>query len=715
MRSLFLASTACLFVLSGQSAFGATSEYVFITEQSRITQTGGIAGVHWTYAIAGRFRLAVDPEAGVASFTQVDANAVDDSPYRRALDPNEVFNMAGLAGTVVSDTSIRFAGKADDGSSVLFALTFEDDRALLTGNTTPPPNSADFFVFSLDAAAQRKYAGGAGEPNDPYQIATAADLIALGETPGDYDKHFILTADIDLDPNLPGRKVFDRAVIAPHVNEANWWFEGTPFTGVFDGNGYTISHLTIIGESYLGLVGQLGSWYPPIGEVRLLSLVDANIIGSGNHAGGLVGCNYGSITMSYSSGSINGEGFVGGLVGRNYASGSVTMSHSAGSVSGTDESVGGLVGSNGGCYFSPHAGVLNCHSTSSVSGKSCVGGLVGQNFENITMSYSHGLVRGGSYVGGLVGMNGAMDVGYGEVTQCYSSGPVSGTGEYVGGLVGNNGSPTRVTSSFWDIQTSGQPTSAGGTGKTTAQMQTSKTFLDTGWDFLGEMDNGTEDIWWILEGRDYPHLWWEKVVGDDFEDGKAGPLWFVFEVDPDLVQIKEVNGRLEVSASNQAQNVDAMYVSQDWRLDTTKDFAMRVDFHFSKQGGGDGRVTLGIGPSLDPEAMQWAELEAGCFDTGPFYLYEVRDGSWVQEQTSDRSGSDGTLYMSYNPDTDELYFSHTGYGKPNAWRTVTGLLKGRWASEPVYVILSGGSEHIALTGADAWLDNFAVQAGAILE
>ena len=48
------------------------------------------------------------------------------------------------------------------------------------------------------STATAKYSGGTGEPNDPYQIATAADLIALGETPEDYDKHFILTADIDL-------------------------------------------------------------------------------------------------------------------------------------------------------------------------------------------------------------------------------------------------------------------------------------------------------------------------------------------------------------------------------------------------------------------------------------------------------------------------------------------------------------------------------------
>jgi hypothetical protein len=73
-------------------------------------------------------------------------------------------------------------------------------------------------VCLLGLPVYAKYSGGTGEPNDPYQIATAADLITLGETPEDYDKHFILTADIDLDPNLPGRKVFDKAVIAPDTD-----------------------------------------------------------------------------------------------------------------------------------------------------------------------------------------------------------------------------------------------------------------------------------------------------------------------------------------------------------------------------------------------------------------------------------------------------------------------------------------------------------------
>ena len=64
-----------------------------------------------------------------------------------------------------------------------------------------------FCFFSLPAYA--KYSGGMGDPNDPYQIATAESLILLGDSPEDYDKHFILISDIDLSDRM-----FERAVIA---------------------------------------------------------------------------------------------------------------------------------------------------------------------------------------------------------------------------------------------------------------------------------------------------------------------------------------------------------------------------------------------------------------------------------------------------------------------------------------------------------------------
>jgi hypothetical protein len=324
----------------------------------------------------------------------------------------------------------------------------------------------------------QKYSGGSGTAEDPYQIATAADLIALGEAPNDYDEHFLLTADIDLDPNLDGGKVFDKAVIAPDTDPYDWHpfegplFTGVPFTGAFDGNGHAISNLTIIGGNYLGLFGQLGATT----NVSHLGLVAVEVSGTGDFVGGLVGHNRGgSLARSHSSGAVGGRGYVGGLVGRigdYYADegGDVTECWSAGVVSG-DYCIGGLAG---GSSYGP---ITNCYSSGSVSGGSSVGGLVGSSSpDRIATSYSSASVSGNSWVGGLVGSR------------------------YYDG----------ISSSFWDIETSGQRESAGGVGKTTAEMQMAKTFLDAGWDFVGETANGTADIWWILEGKDYPRLWWEQ-------------------------------------------------------------------------------------------------------------------------------------------------------------------------------------------------------------
>src|SRR4030042_2460858 len=77
----------------GTTASKGTSAYQFLADKSTITQTGGIAGIHRTYTVEGRFLLTVDFDAGTASFDRVDANAVDDSPYRNTLDPHEGFNI----------------------------------------------------------------------------------------------------------------------------------------------------------------------------------------------------------------------------------------------------------------------------------------------------------------------------------------------------------------------------------------------------------------------------------------------------------------------------------------------------------------------------------------------------------------------------------------------------------------------------------------------
>jgi hypothetical protein len=332
---------------------------------------------------------------------------------------------------------------------------------------------AFFAIFGCSVCAGT-YSGGTGEPNNPYQIADANDLLDLGGTTTDYDKCFILTADIDM-----GGQVFTTAIIAVDTS-SDYDFQGTAFTGTFDGNGYKITNFAIDGGSnkYLGLFGYINTG----SSVKNLGLENCAVSGgSGSsltgpaYVGGLVGhIEYGSISDCYSTGSVSGSSdsqVVGGLVGYNLY-GSISNCYSTGAVSGSS-SVGGLVGSNSGIisncystgavsgsdyyYISRVGGLVgsnssiisNCYSTGAVSvsgssGSQDVGGLVGSNGGSISDCYSTGTVSGsGSWdVGGLVGYN-----GYGNISDCYSTGTVSGTG-YVGGLVGFNKSSS---SSFISI------------------------------------------------------------------------------------------------------------------------------------------------------------------------------------------------------------------------------------------------------------------------
>jgi len=367
-----------------------------------------------------------------------------------------------------------------------------------------------------------KYAGGSGTPDDPYQIATATDLIALGETSEDYDKHFILTADLDLDPNLPGRRVFERAVIAPDVNDVKDRFQGTPFRGTLGGDGHTISHLTIIGGGYLGLFGQLDS----SAIVSDLGLEAVDVWGGASFVGGLAGLSgFGTtIIRCHSIGIVRGDNFVGGFTGANNY-GRIMHCHSSGTVSGV-RNVGGLVGEN------DEGTITTSYSTGSVAATKCVGGLVGTNWGSITTSYSTGAVSGTDDVGGLLGSNGMCRI----VTECYSAGIVTGV-ERVGGLVGY--SHGTIIAGFWDIEVSGQVNSAGGMGLTTTEMQDPATFLTHGWDSADEVLNGTSDYWQVASG-DYPRLRYQSgatpampqgsgTAGDPYlicDSRDLGTVWF---------------------------------------------------------------------------------------------------------------------------------------------------------------------------------------------
>jgi hypothetical protein len=300
----------------------------------------------------------------------------------------------------------------------------------------------------------------------------------------------------------------DLGLIDSNINAGTNAYAAGLLVGLLTG-GATLSNCYAEGgsisgdEDVGGLVGSAGLWGVS-SPISLITNCYATVVVTGDFCvGGLLGSNYsGNILDCYATGEVTG-GSAGGLVGFYWVAGDVVRSYATGDVSG-HHGVGGLVGHISSSQIS------QCYATGSITGTGLgAGGLVGSNSGTITDSYATGTVTGNERVGGLAGSN------YEVITNCYSIGSVSGN-EEVGCLIGRVfGSPPPVTTaSFWDSQTALPTTgSAGGTGKTTAEMQDSNTFLDAGWDFVGETINGPYDIWTILEGKDYPRLVWEIYEG----------------------------------------------------------------------------------------------------------------------------------------------------------------------------------------------------------
>jgi hypothetical protein len=165
-----------------------------------------------------------------------------------------------------------------------------------------------------------------------------------------------------------------------------------------------------------------------------------------------------------------------------------------------------------------YGGIDYCYSTSSVTGLiNCqrIAGLVGYNEgSSISNCYSNGVVNvlyGPQYVGGLVGYNNNYNH---SITNCYSNGCVIvlNSPQNVGGLIGYTLGGDIVSGSFWDTLTYGHTTSAGGEGKTTAEMKTLSTFTSVGWDFA--------QTWDIAENQTYP-FFRNYSQGDINHDGKV--------------------------------------------------------------------------------------------------------------------------------------------------------------------------------------------------
>ena len=318
---------------------------------------------------------------------------------------------------------------------------------------------------------------------------------------------------------------------APPRNQSEW--DARYFSGTFQGNGKTISNLYI---NHTRLVRASLSLFETIGTTGVIDGVNLRNVDIRIHSLGvgspLASLNWGTIRGSSATGRISVNlvnpgtivrlsdntkarvwASVGGLVHGNH--GSITSSYANTEITGNVSWAGGLVGSNGcvlltsGEYCGSVVASYSSGAVSSTNSKGAtLGGLLGDNTGTITASYSISPVKAtgnGARVGGLVG-----DQHRGTITASYAAGPVvaTGTNALVGGLVARVYANTGGTAvnSYWDIQVSGQSSSALGTGKTTAELTdpTGYSGIYANWNLNLDGQTGNDDPWDFTHR--YPNL-----------------------------------------------------------------------------------------------------------------------------------------------------------------------------------------------------------------
>ena len=302
-------------------------------------------------------------------------------------------------------------------------------------------------------------AAGDGSEANPYQIASLGNLYWIASDTANLKYYYKQTADIN-------------------ASETSSWFGGqgwkpignaytSSLSGSYEGDGHIIDSLFINRPTEFG-VGLFGFGR----AINNLGVTHVNVTG-GDDVGGLLGFNtFGYVQNCFSTGYINAvrskEG-IGGLVGVNR--GVIANSYSTAIVNGGYTS-GGLAGS------SSYGTVLNCYSLGPVGG-STAGGLVGTCWYSLVMnSYAAGQVKGSTNVGGLIGW----------------------------------GTSNSVYDCYWDIDSSGQTTSAGGKGETATELKNPSLFVNSPWD---------STIWFMDAGinNGHPYLAWQNPGGTPLPGG----------------------------------------------------------------------------------------------------------------------------------------------------------------------------------------------------
>lgn len=408
--------------------------------------------------------------------------------------PGTVSNSFWDTGTSGQDNSNGGTGRSSAEMKDAGTYTIEDGTTLITAwdfVTNPNDDDAIMGIWNLDATAginsgypflswQAPLATeptGTGIVSDPYLVTNLNHLVWMTENAAAWESYFEQAADIDAWETWGWN---NRLGFMPIGTDA------TAFAGTYHGGGYAIDSLLIRrgSEDNTGLFGKTDG-----AHISGLRLTHADITGS----------TYTGVLAGYASGS------------------DISNCGATGIVRGPQEA-GGLLG------YTTVSSIQNCYAEVDVeipadgSLPQRAGGLIGYCNASSMVSncYARGKVYGEYASGGLIG-----DLENSSVENSYSTGLVSTSGYAMGGLIGLNAGGS-VDHAFWDMETSGHTSSAGGDGKSTMEMLRATTFLNAGWDFSLSGDT------WAMnpEVNDgYPFLRMQGDVTAYIWLGTSGTSW----------------------------------------------------------------------------------------------------------------------------------------------------------------------------------------------
>ena len=240
---------------------------------------------------------------------------------------------------------------------------------------------------------------GRGTKEEPWLIENAEQLAYLAQQVNngtDYEReHFLLVSDLD----LSGKEWTPIGT------------DGNPFWGGFDGGGHTITGMKITGKeaSYVGLFGECHNFTTASSYIKSVTVKGANI---------------------------SGKSFVGAIAG---VGANISDCYSIENTICARRQVGGVCGSLIG-------NISGCYNSSSVSGISTAGGIMGTasyegNVGNGVVQYCYNIgavtvSQQDSYVGGITGASANRY----DISNCLNCGKITGNGKNVGGIAGSTDS-----------------------------------------------------------------------------------------------------------------------------------------------------------------------------------------------------------------------------------------------------------------------------------